>query len=118
MRKRNALEVTVDSSEPLEDAIRVLGALYGVTLRLAEDGQETSKPTHQPTTKPTERSASAKPRAGAGVTAAGAGKSRRARAARSTGAPSNAEIRSWARQAGVTVSDRGRWAARAGARDG
>src|SRR4051812_19146196 len=50
--ERNALKVTVDSSEPLEDAIRVVGALYGVRLRLVEDGQETSKPTHQATTKP------------------------------------------------------------------
>ena len=106
--ERNVLKVTVDSSEPLEDAIRVLGALYGVTLVVAEDRQEASKPA-QRATRPRKRSASTRPRIGAAVGDAGAGKSRRARAAaRSMGAPSNAEVRSWARQTGLTVSERGR----------
>jgi hypothetical protein len=103
-----ALKVTVDSSEPLEDAIRVLGALYRVTLVVAEDGQEAGRAAQQRVTKPRKRSASTRPRTGAGVGDAGAGKPRRARAARSMGAPSNAEVRSWARQTGLTVSERGR----------
>jgi hypothetical protein len=32
------MRLTLDSSEPLQDSIRVLGALYGVTLVVANDG--------------------------------------------------------------------------------
>jgi hypothetical protein len=103
----NAVRLTLDSSEPLEDAIRVLGALYGVTLIVSNGQPEASEPTHQPTSRP-KRADSTKPRAGAGSAGTQAGKSPERTAPRPAGPPSNAEVRSWARQAGLTVSDRGR----------
>lgn len=102
------MKLTVDSSEPLEDALRVLGALYGVTLVVSEGRPEASRPTQRRTTKPKQRSASTKPRKRAGAADTSARKSRTARSAGSAGAPSNADVRSWARQTGLTVSDRGR----------
>ena len=100
------MRLTLDSSEPLQDAIRVLGALYGVTLVVANHGSVPNEPTQQPTSRP-KRSAT-QPRNGAGVAHAVAKRSRRGTAASSAAAASNAEVRAWARQAGVTVSDRGR----------
>jgi hypothetical protein len=117
------LKLTLDSSEPLEDAMRVVGALYGVTLVLSGDEQEARKPTRKNASKPARKaskpasskrtvsrapSATRKPRPVARSTDADAAQSEQETAPRSAGSPSNAEIRSWARQNGLTVSDRGR----------
>ena len=104
--------------------MRVVGALYGVTLVLSKEEQDVPKPTMtkatQPTRKtaskpaPSKRAAKRKPttarnaRPAASSTSVEPVRSARAAAARSAGHPSNAEIRSWARQNGLTVSDRGR----------
>jgi hypothetical protein len=101
-----ALRLTVDSSEPLEDAIRVLGALYGVTLFVSNEGPETRTPTQLPTSRG--KRVATKPRTGAGVAGTEAKGSRRGTAAPSAGAASNAEVRSWARHTGLIISDRGR----------
>jgi Lsr2 len=114
MRKATALKITLDSSEPLEDAIRVVGALYGVTLVVFSDEQDGTKPAKE-AAKPVRKTAMARKRA----TAVKSTRTRRptktdgrrakdAAARRSAGSPSNAEVRSWARQNGLTVSDRGR----------
>jgi hypothetical protein len=88
------LKLTLDSSEPLEDAMRVIGALYGVTLGVApNDADDRSsvdqqKEAPETTKKPVGRARAAK-RAGPALS-------------------NNAEVRSWARQTGLTISDRGR----------
>jgi hypothetical protein len=116
------LKLTLDSTEPLEDAMRVLGALYGVTLVVSPDEQDgtrsttASKPARKSASKATgsqrtvNSAPSAKKKAPAVASAAKAAKprSKQKTAQRSVGASNNAEVRSWARQNGFTVSDRGR----------
>ena len=104
--------------------MRVLGALYGVTLVVSPDEQDATRPARKTATKPDRRSAS-KPagnqktvkRAPSAAkqarplmpsTEAATARSTQKTASRSVDAPSNAEVRSWARQNGLTVSDRGR----------
>jgi hypothetical protein len=124
IERRIALKLTLDSSEPLADAMRVLGALYGVTLVVSPDEQDATKPGRKTASTPSRKSAS-KP-AGSKRTArrapsaarkappvvrsteAAAARSEQKTARRSAGSLSNAEVRSWARQNGLTVSNRGR----------
>ena len=101
------MKVTVDSGEPLEDAIRVVGALYGVTLVVSDGSWEASKPTQQRRTEPKKRSVSTKRPTKARVADVSSAKSRTG-AVGSADAPSIAEVRSWARHTGLAVSDRGR----------
>jgi hypothetical protein len=101
----NAVRLTVDSNEPLEDAIRVVGSLYGVTLVVSDDGREVGRPTRRSTAD--ELSASDRPRRRARVSKANSRKSAPA-AAGADGAASNADIRSWARHRGLAVNGRGR----------
>jgi hypothetical protein len=103
-----ALKLTVDSSESLDDALRVVGALYGVTLVVSDDGRNTSKRPHRRTTKPKQGSVGTNPRTRVAVADTGAGRSRKRKAVASAEVPSNAEVRSWARRTGLSVSDRGR----------
>jgi hypothetical protein len=118
------LKLTLDSTEPLEDAMRVLGALYGVTLVVSpaeQDGTRSasataSKPSRKSASKPASsqkmvnsaRSAAKKAQPVASSTRAGKPRSKQKTPQRSVGASSNAEVRSWARRNGFTVSDRGR----------
>jgi hypothetical protein len=107
------LKLTIDSSEPLEDAMRVVGALYGVTLVLSTDDQDASTPARKPASKATtsKRTARRKPSAAKAtgqVAAAAAAQTKKETARVSAGSSSNADIRSWARENGLTVSDRGR----------
>lgn len=101
------MKLTVDSSEPLEDAMRVLGALYGVTLVISSEAPDGKAPA-QPRTRRRTRAAPTKSRTGAPAGAGVAGQSRKGTAARSAGSASNAEVRAWARRTGLTVRDRGR----------
>jgi hypothetical protein len=115
-RKAPALKLTLDSSEPLEHAMRVLGALYGVTLVPSPDEEDASKPARENGSKPASSKTTAKRKSSAPrqarpvapATDADAAQSKQETAPRSAGSPSNAEVRSWARQNGFTVSDRGR----------
>ena len=93
------MRITIDSTDALDDALRVVGGLYGVTLSVASaspgtvDAQpsETGEPAaEQPAAAP------ARPR-----------RSRGQGAQRST-TPDLAAVRSWAREHGYQVSDRGR----------
>jgi hypothetical protein len=109
IRKGTALKVTIDSTEPLADVLRVIGAVYGVNLVVADNRTDESAATPQRTTTPRKRTPGGK-NARTGADSSNAGKRRppRARAGRSADAPSNAEVRSWARANGFTVSGRGR----------
>ena len=98
--KGMAVKVTIDSNEPLSDALRVLGAMYDVTVVVAEHGK--SSPTS--------------PARGGGPSAASPKvRVRRARkklAAQPATSVDNVEVRSWALENGITVSNRGRLPAR------
>jgi hypothetical protein len=113
MSKGTDVKLTVDSSEPLEDAMRVLGALYGVTLVVASDGSDVAG-AEQDARKPADKRAGRRPaaarktRPAARASDAVARKPKQGTAARLAGSPSSAEVRSWARDNGMTVSDRGR----------
>ena len=114
MSKATDWKLTIDSSEPLTDAMRVLGAVYGVTLTVSSDGPDASGD-EQNAGKPTENRRTARRRpsattrkARAAAPATGAGESKQEAAPRSAGSLSNAEVSSWARQNGMTVNDRGR----------
>jgi hypothetical protein len=111
------VKITVDSSEPLEDALRVLGALYGVTLVVSPGDHSDTEPVHKRAAKPAPKRRSAsrkrpaaveKSSATAAAAEAGDGQSDSEPAAVSAGAPSNAQVRAWARENGARVSDRGR----------
>lgn len=93
------MKISIDSSEPLDDVIRVIGAMYDVTLTATPAGAPAAEAPKTPA------------RAGRGgrgrAASAASGNGRRRSRARVTKV-SNAELRSWARENGHTVSDRGR----------
>ncbi|RNM13156.1 Lsr2 family DNA-binding protein [Nocardioides pocheonensis] len=101
------MKVTIDSSESLESAIRVLSAMYDVTLTVA-----TETPTPAPESAPTKKASSARnaKRSGSVKAAPVAVTAKRpARASRTTAANVSAsELRSWARANGYDVSNHGR----------
>ena len=96
--------------------MRVVGALYGVTLVLSTEDKDASTPASKPASRPTtsRRTARRKPSAAnaarpvAPASDADAAQTNQQTARVSAGSLSNADIRSWARQHGLTVSDRGR----------
>ena len=106
------MKVTIDSSEPLDDALRVLGALYDVTLVVSPSmadsfGDAAEKTPAKPVTagsRPSRRGA-AKERA------LRTPKGRGGRARGKVAPVGTAELRTWARDNGYAVSDRGRVAA-------
>lgn len=109
--KGTAVKLTVDSSEPLEDAMRVLGALYGVTLIVSNADGETNAPSKTNIAARSESTATRNPGSAKKRTSRAAStraKRSAVRPAAGSPSPSNAEIRTWARQNGFTVSDRGR----------
>ncbi len=92
------MQLTIDSTEPLERVLPVVAALYGVELSVAAP----------PAVVPRQRASSGSPRR-----AARSGKAPdRARAAgprrRQRSKPDPAAVRSWARANGHEVKDRGR----------
>ena len=106
------MKVTIDSSEPLDDALRVLGALYDVTLVVS--------PSVADSLGEGQGDIPARPvRTGAKPSRRGAAKERPLRMPKGRGgrgrekvAPvRTAELRTWARDNGYAVSDRGRVAA-------
>jgi hypothetical protein len=110
--KGTDVKLTVDSSESLEDAMRVLGALYGVQLVVASVGQDVpgnepaaSKPAEKPRTARKRKPATRKTRP---APASDTLEPKQRAVSASAGSPSNAEVRSWAHESGMTVSDRGR----------
>ncbi len=104
------VKVTIDSSEPLDQALRVLGAMYDVTLRISStDTNEPNGSQHSSSDGDlfSPRKPGRKGRPGRSASAArrksSTGGKRAARVRVST-----AELRSWARENGYTVAERGR----------
>lgn len=96
------MKISIDSHEPLRDVLRVVGAAYDVTLTVVPE--EATKD---------ETAKSQRPRGGSPRPSQGKGSSRntsngRGKSAKDRDKVSNAELRSWARDNGHTVSDRGR----------
>ena len=109
------MKITLDSTEPLEDALRVLGAMYGVQLVVAGDQKATrpvehsvSKTTSSPNGQNRKRSGSKRSRTAAAKAGASSGRSKRRSVSGAGDRPTNAEVRAWARDNGLTVRDRGR----------
>ena len=103
------MKVTIDSTEPLQDALRVIGALYDVTLTQAEPASNAATTTTRTTRtrKPAataDRASAAQPAEAAAPRSSG----RRARLAPTTAAaPKTSDIRAWAQANGHQISDRG-----------
>jgi hypothetical protein len=87
------VQLTIDSSQKLDDVIRVVGALYKVQLRVVGSGEKTA------IAPPRSRARAAGPRGSA------ARRSGRRPARRNT---STADVRAWAHTNGYQISDRGR----------
>ena len=94
-----AVKVTIDSNEPLTGALRVLGAVYDVTVVVAEDGMSARKPPVKGSATPSSPKASVR-------------RARKKLAAQPAASVSNVDVRSWAQENGMTVSNRGRLPAR------
>jgi hypothetical protein len=105
----HTLKVTIDSSEPLADVLRVIGALYNVTL--AQVGDTPALGTASEGSRSTRRSGAttngSSRRAGTGKTTQRARAPKPTRSARQAAAVSTSEIRRWAVANGHTVSSRG-----------
>ena len=106
-RQATILKVTIDSTESLEDAVRVLGAMYNVTLVVSSPEEKTSA-----SAKRSPRTATA--RSGNAGTRSRTPKKQRIKPPTTESAHSNgnrastSELRSWAREHGFSVSGRGR----------
>ena len=95
------MRISIESTEPLEDVIRVVGAAYNVTLTVATTNEATTS-APAATTKGRGRSRTATDKAPR------ARSNGRGRPAQRDTKVSNDDLRSWARENGHTVSDRGR----------
>ena len=102
---RKPWKVTIDSTEPLADAIRVIGALYDVNLAQVAATEDTptagaaqDQPPKAATAAPSRRSRAETAKA---PTPSGTGRRRRAPAAGSS------DVRAWAVANGHAVSNRG-----------
>lgn len=84
------MQVTIDSTEPLDRVLPVINALYGVSLSVAANAEATTATPAQ-----TRRSRTARPQ------------QRATRRSKRTGVTAGA-VREWARSNGHQVSDRGR----------
>ena len=114
------MKLTIDSAEPLQDALRVVGALYGVRLVVAIDDAEAPPASlaanGAAATEAAEQAHPANPPETQSRTRTARGRStkkstvarRRRTFKQATAATSTADIRAWARHNGLTVSDRGR----------
>jgi Lsr2 len=112
------MQLTIDSKEPLDRVLQVVGSLYGVQLTVEESATPAARPRADQG-----RRGSGTARAGAAERASGRGRSpeaspapaprgsRRGRAG-AAGAPAarldTAALRTWARENGHAVRDRGR----------
>ena len=99
------MKVTIDSTEPLADAIRVIGALYDVNLREVSATADTPAAGAAQAQSPRAATAASSRRSRAKTakasTPSGTGRRRRAPAAGSS------DVRAWAVANGHAVSNRG-----------
>jgi hypothetical protein len=112
-RKALIMKLTLDSAEPLDVALRVVGALYGVRLAVNTDDAPERDGADQPAPATVTAGDAAGRRASTSRGRRQAGKggratSRRRNTRRADPSGNTAEIRAWARRTGLTVSDRGR----------
>lgn len=98
------MKVTIDSSEPLDDALRVLGAVYNVQLAVTGPVLATTDTALPRATKAA--AATKKPVAAASRTTRG--RHTKNTAPPSSKTPSSKELRVWAQANGHHVSGRGR----------
>lgn len=102
------MQVTIDSDEPLERVLRVVGALYGVELTVALPTEGAAGAAGAPAeAAPRPARAGTRPRrsgAAGGVRSTPAGR----RGARKPSEVDRAAVRDWARAHGYEVRDRGR----------
>lgn len=101
------MRLTLDSSETLEEALRVVGALYGVTLTVTSSTAETSAATPKGTARP-RRPAAGKPRKRSAGARSSARRPRQRSGVAAERASNNADIRAWARATGLAVNNRGK----------
>ena len=103
------MKVTIDSSEPLADALRVIGALYDVTLAQIPDTPALGTPSEdsRSTTRSGATTTGSSRRAGAAKTTQRARAPKPTRSARQAATVSTSEIRRWAVANGHAVSSRG-----------
>ncbi len=98
------MQLTIDSNEPLERVLDVVGSLYGV--RLTVSSEATVAPVAAGS-RPRRRAApKARPARSHGK--AVPARSHRSRPTTSTSAPDSATLRRWAQANGHSVKDRGR----------
>jgi hypothetical protein len=100
--KESLVQIIIDSSEPLNKVLDVVGALYGVELRFDAPPAATS---------PVAQRRAASPRTGRrGGSTRPQKRSRTAKASTHTrpSTPDPAAVRTWARENGQSVKDRGR----------
>ena len=103
------MKLSIDSTDPLEDAIRVLGAMYNVTL-VTSSNDTPKKASASAKRVPT----AATTRGDNAMTGPSTSKKKSAKTPtiestqNAAGRVSTVELRSWAREHGFTVSDRGR----------
>lgn len=98
------MKISIDSGDSLDDALRLVGALYGVTLQV---GGAAESPNGSADGSARSRSS----RSDNGRAPSRTGRSRRASAGRRPSrrrGPTATDVRQWARDNGVAVNDRGR----------
>jgi hypothetical protein len=103
------LKVTIDSNDPLPEALRVLGAMYDVTLVVeatTSKPPDTAPPANGKRSRATAKTAARNGRATKGKRGTPTRSARRS--AGNGTAPGGPELRSWARAQGYQVGDRGR----------
>jgi hypothetical protein len=105
----NTLKVTIDSTEPFADALRVIGALYNVTLAQVDDTPALGTPSAGPrrTRRPGATTNGSSRRAGTSKTTQRAPAPKPTWSSPQAAAASTSEIRRWAVANGHTVSSRG-----------
>ena len=103
--KRDDMQLTIDSNEPLERVLDVVGSLYGVRLAVISD----VPPAPTVASPPLRRRAATKARPARSRGSALPARSHRSRHPASTTSPlDSATLRRWAQANGYPVKDRGR----------
>ena len=94
------MHITIDSRDPLDQSLRLVGALFGVSVKVEAEGEAIAAASG-PASGGQRKSGVRRPAKGA--------KSTRRSGSRAVMAPADqAVVRTWAREQGLQVSDRGR----------
>ncbi len=106
MRDGKPLKVTIDSTEPLADAIRVIGALYNVNLAQVSAATDDTTTVRVAQRRPT-RPVAAKPSPRTPAKTVKTSSARTTGSSRRSETVSSSDVRAWAAANGHTVSNRG-----------